>query len=87
MKTMKEVYAMRRAQRAAARESGCLFWDTCEAMKYDGGMTRFVENGWANKDYTHISHAGGRPVARAFVRALGYALGDSIIIDMTRGKK
>ena len=86
MKTMKEVYAMRRAQRAAARESGCLFWDTCEAMKYDGGMTRFVENGWANKDYTHISHAGGRPLARAFVRAMGYALGDSVIIEMTRAK-
>lgn len=86
MKTMKEVYALRRAQRAAARESGCLFWDTCEAMKYAGGMTRFVENGWANKDYTHISHAGGRPMAQAFVRALGYALGDSTTIEMTRGR-
>lgn len=86
MKTMKEVYALRRAQRAAARKSGCLFWDTCAAMKYVGGMTRFVENGWANKDYTHISHAGGRPVAQAFVRAIGYALGDSTTIEMTRSK-
>jgi hypothetical protein len=29
-----------------------------------GGMTRFVENGWAGKDYTHINYAGGREIAR-----------------------
>ncbi len=74
MVTMKAVYGMRNAQRKAAIESGCLFWDTCEAMKSLGGMNQFVENKWANKDYTHISHAGGRPLAAEFVKAIEHAL-------------
>ena len=40
------------------------FWNTYEAMQLLGGMTSFVERGWAGKDYTHINYAGGREVAR-----------------------
>lgn len=74
MKTMPAVYGMQKAQRNAAIKTGCLFWDTCEAMKSLGGMPVFVENKWANKDFTHINHAGGKPLAELFVKALNYAL-------------
>lgn len=74
MKTMKAIYAMTEAQRNAAMQSGCLFWDTYEAMKSLGGMPYFVNNKWANKDYTHINHAGGRPLSNEFVKALTHAI-------------
>jgi membrane peptidoglycan carboxypeptidase len=35
-----------------------------------GGMTTFVNDGWAGKDYTHINYAGGREIARALYFAL-----------------
>ncbi len=52
------------SQREAAEKCGASFWNTYEAMQRMGGMTRFVENGWAGKDYTHINYAGGREIAR-----------------------
>ena len=52
------------AQREAAEKCGASFWNTYDAMQRLGGMTRFVENGWAGKDYTHINYAGGREIAR-----------------------
>ena len=51
-------------QRTAAKNCGVAFWDTYEAMQRKGGMTEFVNNGWAGKDYTHINYAGGREIAR-----------------------
>jgi hypothetical protein len=39
-------------------------------MQRLGGMTAFVENGWAGKDYTHINYAGGREIARQLYYAL-----------------
>lgn len=80
MQTMNAVYGMRKAQRQAAQMCGCLFWDTCEAMKCLGGMTAFVEKKWANKDYTHISHAGGKPLANEFVKAIEYAIKNEVPI-------
>ena len=52
------------SQREAAKSCGVAFWNTYEAMQLLGGMTSFVERGWAGKDYTHINYAGGREVAR-----------------------
>ncbi len=74
LQTMPAVYALLKAQRKAAIESQCLFWNTCEAMKSLGGMPQFVENKWANKDYTHINHAGGNPLGKEFIKALNYAI-------------
>ena len=59
-----------RAQREAAEKCGVAFWNTYEAMQRLGGMTAFVENGWAGKDYTHINYAGGREIARQLYYAL-----------------
>ena len=58
------------AQRDAAEQCGVAFWNTYEAMQRLGGMTAFVENGWAGKDYTHINYGGGREIARQLYFAL-----------------
>lgn len=57
-------------QRTAAEQCGAAFWNTYDAMQLAGGMTRFVDNGWAGKDYTHINYAGGAQVARALYYGL-----------------
>lgn len=59
-----------RSQREAAEKCSVAFWNTYEAMQRLGGMTAFVENGWAGKDYTHINYAGGREIARQLYYAL-----------------
>ena len=58
------------AQREAAERCGVAFWNTYEAMQRLGGMTHFVAEGWAGKDYTHINYAGGREIARSLYHAL-----------------
>ncbi len=62
--------AMVEWQRRAARAAGAAFWSVYDAMRAQGGMERFVANGWAGKDYTHINYAGGRQVAYALADAL-----------------
>lgn len=57
-------------QRRAARNAQAAFWSTCDAMRSLGGMQRFVQNGWAGKDFTHINYAGGSRIARALADAL-----------------
>lgn len=67
---MDALASMTEAQRAAARNSGAAFWSTWEAMRREGGMARFVANGWAGKDYTHINFAGGSRIASALCEAV-----------------
>ncbi len=57
-------------QRQAAQRAKAAFWPTSDAMRAQGGMAQFVQNGWAGKDYTHINYAGGRQVAWALYDAL-----------------
>ena len=59
-----------RDQRTAAEQSGVAFWNTYRAMQRLGGMTEFVAQGWAGKDYTHINYAGGREIARMLYYAM-----------------
>ena len=66
---------MTEAQRQAARNTGAAFWNTCDAMQREGGMARFVADGCAGKDYTHINYAGGRRIARALFDAISAAAG------------
>lgn len=73
--TQPGVEAMVREQRAAARACGVAFWDTFAAMGGRGSMVRYVENGWAAKDYTHLGHAGGRQIAGQFVKSLAASSG------------
>lgn len=67
---MESARDLSRWQRKAAEECGAAFWNTYDAMQLMGGMTRFVANGWAGKDYTHINYAGGAQVARALYHAI-----------------
>ena len=66
---MDSIDAMTEAQREAARRTGASFWDTCDAMRRAGGMAKFVADGCAGKDYTHINYGGGARVARALFEA------------------
>ncbi|MDE6070579.1 MAG: hypothetical protein K2F92_06930 [Alistipes sp.] len=56
-------------QRRAARNARAAFWSTYDAMRMQGGMARFVQNGWAGKDFTHINYAGGSRIAWALADA------------------
>lgn len=69
-KTLNGVNRIRRHQYNIAKEEGCLFWDTFSVMKEMGGMESFVQKGWAAKDYTHISSAGGRELAKSLYQSL-----------------
>ena len=53
-----------RLQHRLAQRYGLLFWNTHEEMASLGGIKGFVDKGWAAKDYTHISMAGGRQLAK-----------------------
>lgn len=68
--TMPGVEAMAKAQRSLAQSAGVLYWSTLDAMRVRGGMTKFVERGWAAKDYTHLSARGGKEIGRALYGAL-----------------
>lgn len=67
---MSEAVRLSEYQRSAAESMGVGFWSTYEAMQAQGGMSSFVSNGWAAKDFTHINFAGGRQVAWALVDAI-----------------
>lgn len=62
------------AQREAAAATGAAFWNTYGAMQSLGGMERFVAEGWAGKDYTHINFAGGRRIAWGLCDAIDDAV-------------
>lgn len=73
-RTMPEVKAMIRHQRAIARKAGVAYWDTFTAMGGENSMTEFVDKNWASKDYTHVSARGASVIARRLSEALLEAL-------------
>lgn len=73
--TMPGIRAMVQTQEQVARDCGVLFWNTYDAMRAAGGMGTFVKNGWAAKDYTHISARGGKKIATALYDAVTTATG------------
>lgn len=69
-RTMPAVLALLHAQRQMARQLGIPFWNMFGAMGGEGSMVKYVERGWASKDYTHMSFRGGREIARNLMKAL-----------------
>ncbi len=69
---MSEARNLTRYQRDAAHKMGAAFWSTYDAMRAQGGMSNFVKQEWAAKDFTHINFAGGRQIAMALVDAFIY---------------
>lgn len=64
------VDALSSYQRAAADSTNVAFWATAKAMERLGGMPKFVANGWAAKDYTHINFYGGKRIAEELAEAI-----------------
>ena len=61
---------MTSAQRDAARRAHCLFWDTRQAMGGDDAIVEWSRNGFANKDYIHLTHKGGEKLASLMFNAM-----------------
>lgn len=66
--TMRGVPAIAAMQRNLARKYGYLFYDLYHGMGGAGTMIRFAQHRprWANLDYTHLTHEGGRIVGYEF---------------------
>lgn len=58
------------AQRKAAAEARCMFWDTREAMGGEDAIVEWTRSGLTNKDYIHMTHKGGERLATEFFNAL-----------------
>lgn len=63
---------IRNAQRNAAFNSGCAFWDMYEAMGGENSMPSwvFAQPPLAQKDFTHFSFRGSRIIAQMFYNAI-----------------
>ncbi len=71
--TLNGVERVLRIQQRLAQQYRLLFWNTHEAMSSLGGIKSFVDKGWAAKDYTHLSTAGGVQIATLLTSdLLGY---------------
>lgn len=69
-KTMPAVLAMLHAQRQIAKQTGIPFWNMFGAMGGESSMVKYVQKGWASKDYTHMSFRGGKEIAKSLMKAL-----------------
>jgi len=70
-KSYPNIVMIRDAQRRAAFETGCAFWDLYEAMGGENSMPDwvFAEPPLAQKDFTHFSVDGAKIVAELFCKA------------------
>ncbi len=69
--TSPNVVKIRNAQRQAAFETGCVFWDLLEAMGGENSMPSwaFAQPPLAQKDFVHFTPKGAKIVAELFCRA------------------
>lgn len=72
--TMQGVHQLLPVQQEIAAESGIAFWNTFEVMGGEASMASYVKARppLAAKDYTHLTHEGGKIIATKFVEALLY---------------
>jgi hypothetical protein len=68
--TMPAVLALLHTQRQTARSTQIPFWNMFGAMGGENSMLKFVDKGWAGKDYTHLTFRGGREIAGSLMKAL-----------------
>lgn len=61
--TMPTVYYLLEAQENIARNNKVIFWNLFEAMGGKNSMAKWVEEGNANKDYTHLNFRGGKKLS------------------------
>lgn len=70
LRTMKAVELLETEQRALAESLGVTYFSLLEAMRSLGGVVAMSDRGETSKDFTHLSHKGGRRVASVFLEAL-----------------
>jgi len=68
--TLDRVDTIVEAQRQAAAEQGCAFWDLREKMGGKGSMRQWVMAGMAQDDYVHFTAPGYRVIGNAVFRDL-----------------
>ena len=68
--TMAGVESLVGYQQIMAANEKVAFFNLFQAMGGRESMKTLVDKGYANKDYTHISHAGGRRLATHLVKSL-----------------
>lgn len=61
---------IRDAQKKAAFRAGCAFWDLYQAMGGNNSMPSWVNEGLANRDYTHFTGKGAQIVSEMLYKAL-----------------
>lgn len=59
-----------KAMKETALESGCGFWDLYTAMGGRNAMTEWVNQGLAQKDYTHFTYDGAKYVGEMLYEAI-----------------
>lgn len=64
-------FEVRQAQRLAAMEAGCIFWDGCQAMGGPGSVVEWAHSDppLARSDYTHFTYAGSQRFAMRLFEA------------------
>lgn len=74
--TLQGVQSLALAQQQMARQTHVAYWNTLAAMQSIGGIKAMTEKTppEANKDYTHITHLGGKTVARLLYDALMWGM-------------
>lgn len=70
LRTMRAIELLDAEQRAVAESLGVTYFSLLEAMRSLGGVVEMSKRGDTSKDYTHLSHKGGRRLATLFVDAL-----------------
>lgn len=70
--TMKSIPLLVESQRRIASKTGIAFWNLFEAMGGEKAMVTYADNGWANKDYTHLKFSGGRKIASILMETILY---------------
>ena len=68
--TMAGVESLVGYQQIMAANEQVAFFNLFQAMGGRESMKTLVDKGLANKDYTHISHAGGRRLATYLVKSI-----------------
>ncbi len=70
--TMKEIPALRDAQRLIAQRTGIAFWDMFDAMGGENSMVKFTEASppLGARDYTHLTFKGGKKISGLLVKSL-----------------
>ena len=70
VRTINGIESLAAYQQIMASDSHVAYFNLFQAMGGRESMVRLVERGLANKDYTHLSHGGGKAVSQHLYRSL-----------------